>query len=68
MNRADTRENWQIELEFIQSVRPTAPGPMFNNDPACFGRYALMQSNQAERQGYADISADILLHALEVQS
>ena len=64
MNSLNTKENWLEELQFIQSIPASTPGPIFNNDPACFGRYCAMQVSRVTEAGYQDIADDILLHAL----
>lgn len=54
-----TETDFADELTYIQSIDPRAPGDTFNNDPACFGRYAAMQAKHAERAGFYAI-ADLM--------
>jgi hypothetical protein len=60
MRNPQTREHYENELLYIESIDPRNPGPTFNDDPECFNRYRLLQSKLALADGFEALSAAIL--------
>lgn len=60
MRNPQSREHYENELLYIELINPSNPGPNFNDDPECFKRYQIMQSNLALADGFEDLSAAIL--------
>jgi hypothetical protein len=46
------------ELAYLATVNPVSPGAAFNDDPACFARYANMQANHMLASGFPIMAHD----------
>ena len=55
-----TKEHYEDELLYLELVDPSNPGSNFNDDPACFDRYRLLQSKLALADGFESIATAIL--------
>ena len=53
---------WLDELDYIQSVRPSAPGDSFNAEPGTFVSYCEMQAKSARLDGFYGIADLIFNH------
>ena len=62
-HKMDTTMEWVAEYDYIVSIDYRNPGADFNNDPACFKRYCIMQGNAALKEGYTTIGNDLLAFA-----
>ena len=60
MRQPASREHYENELLYCELIDPSNPGPTFNDDPACFERYRLMQSKLALADGHEALATAIL--------
>jgi len=58
MNKS--KDEWENELIYINSIDPVTPGNAFNDDRECFGRYCDMQAHAAIKDGERNICEKIL--------
>ena len=61
MRVPQSKLHYENELLYLELIDPSNPGPTFNDDPACFERYRLMQSNLALADGHESLAQAILL-------
>jgi len=59
MRKNQTREWWEEELAYINSVSYAYPGKSFRGSPYVFGDYCWMQAKFAKEDGFEDIAAAI---------
>ena len=58
--KIESLDYWLIELNYIKYVQESKNLSSFNNDFVCFANYVKMQSEFARKDGFNDISADMI--------
>ena len=60
MRVPQSKLHYENELLYLELIDPSNPGPTFNDDPACFERYRLMQAKLALADGHEALATAIL--------
>ncbi len=65
MRRPETKEHWEAETRYIETIDPQSP--TFGNNRECFVRYARMQAALAHQDNFSELAGRMLARIRQVE-